>query len=34
MDGQAHDRTLGKAAGFDYFFVIVKPIDMSQLNAL
>jgi CheY-like chemotaxis protein len=30
--GQAHDRALAKAAGFDHYFV--KPIDMTQLTAL
>jgi CheY-like chemotaxis protein len=28
--GQAHDRVLAKAAGFDHYFM--KPIDMSALT--
>jgi hypothetical protein len=30
--GQAHDRSLSEAAGFDHFFV--KPMHMHQLTEL
>ena len=30
--GQAHHRAMGKAAGFDHYFV--KPVDIHQLTAL
>jgi CheY-like chemotaxis protein len=30
--GQAHDRTLARAAGFDHHFV--KPVDIAALQAV